>query len=154
MNLLNKKFTKFFFISLILNIVSDLENVNFWGIDDGIEKENYSTLGINIDVIIDSIAYDTDTNTKLILGKTSNSESYFYLVENGINKKIVKNTFNIENIESSLIKFQNLIYFYSKSYLKVLCINDSSNIKDFEKTRNEINMAFEEKFKDKSSFEK
>lgn len=41
----------------------------------------------------------------------------------------------------------------SKKY-KVLCINDGHNIEDFEKTKNEINMAFEEKFKDKCSFEK
>ena len=54
----------------------------------------------------------------------------------------------ITNENSKLIKT------IKGSRYKVLCINDSSNIKDFEKTRNEINMAFEEKFKDKSSFEK
>ena len=37
---------------------------------------------------------------------------------------------------------------------KVLCINDGQNIEDFEKTKNEINKAFEEKFSQKSSFEK
>ncbi len=37
---------------------------------------------------------------------------------------------------------------------KVLCINDGQNIEDFEKTKNEINEAFEEKFSQKSAFEK
>ena len=37
---------------------------------------------------------------------------------------------------------------------KVLCINDGQNIKDFERTKKEINEAFEVKFPQKSSFEK
>lgn len=37
---------------------------------------------------------------------------------------------------------------------KVICLNDSEKLNDFEKVKNEINSAFESKFPNKSSFEK
>ena len=140
MYILKNIFPSFLFLSLILNIVSTLKNVNLWNNSLANEKD-YSSLNIEV---IDSIAYDSDSDTELLLGKNSESESYFYLLENGNLTKKIKNTLNIEIIESHLIKYKNLTFFCSPSYLKVLYINGTNEINELYEIEKACNDKFPE----------
>jgi len=61
--------------------------------------------------------------------------------------------YNIGESRTAYDKNDDLINIIKKQTVKLLCINDNDNLKNFEKTKNEINNAFEEIFPDKSKFE-
>ena len=121
MLLLNKKSIFSFLIIFFGDYVLSIKDVKIW---ENIPEppKDYSYLSIDS---IDSIAYDNFSNTELILGN-SNSDSFFFVNENGRITKI-KNTLNIVNIESPLMKFEFnsevFYYFCSSSYPKLLLIN-------------------------------
>ena len=87
-------------------------------------SKDYSLSEIDI---IDSIAFDSNTKTELILGHNSlTSKSYFYLIEENKEPNIIENTLFVSNIESPLMKYNSIFYFCSPSYNKVLYITDNN----------------------------
>ena len=110
---------KLFLISLLFNIGSN-SSIKLW--ENELEPQiDYQSLGIGY---INSIAYDYENDYELILGnKISTTESYFFLIKNGAKIKEIKNIFNVNKIQSPLIKHNNT-YFFCSSYLKLLYLKD------------------------------
>ena len=109
---LNKKSIFSFLIIFFVDYVLSIKDVKIW---ENIPEppKDYSYLSIDS---IDSIAYDSFSNTELILGN-SNSDSFFFVNENGRITKI-RNTLNIVNIESPLMKFEfnsEVFYYFCSS---------------------------------------
>ena len=142
---LNKKSIFSFLIIFFVDYVLSIKNVKIWEKVPEASKD-YSYLSIDY---IDSIAYDSFSNTELILGN-SNSDSFFFVNENGRITKI-KNTLNIKNIESPLMKFEFnseiFYYFCSSSYPKLLLINIEKLELEFIENEDDVNEKNPERIK-------
>ena len=118
MNIFNIKFE---ILLIILNVV---KNIDLWTINKG-TSENYAFLK---DTIIDSIAFDESTEYELILARNKFfSESYFYLVKNKeLYQERIINTEDISGIESPLIIYDSIFYFCSRTYNRLISINEGN----------------------------
>ena len=117
MGILIDLINKLFLISLFLSI-SIISKDKFWE-NQPESPIDYKSLGIES---INSVAYDNENDYELILANKTNG-SYFFLIEDGVPKKEIKNTFNVKKIQSPLIK-HNDSYFFCSSHLKLLYIKD------------------------------